>query len=183
MHGLPQAERIWIHHHDDRSDLEGSVRAEREILPQEREAQSSLKSPRYAEDLNFWKSGKSSPDAWIDRTKKQIISLGGSGIAEGFGADGTGRSAFMIGFTLQEERFSIVWPVMQSRCKDERAERIQAATTLYHYVKAVSLYSVVVGARSAFFSHLLLSDGRTANQVATPELLDRLPKLLAGRAA
>jgi len=133
-----------------------------------------------AEDLNFWQTGKSSPDKWIESTKKQIKTLGGSDIHEAFGSDGDGRAAFMIGFRLQEERFSVVWPVVQSRSRNERAERVQAATMLYHYVKAVSLYSIIVGPRSAFFSHLLLPDGRVANQVATPELADHFPKLLTG---
>jgi len=135
---------------------------------------------RFAESLNFWKSGKSSPDVWIERTKRQIKELGGSNIHEGFGSDG-GKAAFMIGFIMQGEQFKIVWPVVPSRSKNERAERVQAATMLYHYVKSVALYSVIVGPRAAFFSHLLLSDGRTASQVATPELANALPKLLTGR--
>ena len=135
----------------------------------------------YAEDLSFWKTGKSSPDVWIDRAKRFIEGRGGKILGEGFGCDASGRAAFMLGFTADGRRFKIIWPVLPSKGKDEKAARVQAATTLYHYVQGVCLYAAVVGWHASFFSHLLLEDGRTASQLEDKELLawDALaPKLM-----
>lgn len=50
----------------------------------------------YAEECNYWKSGTSSPDTWIERTKKLIIGIGGKVQGEAFGKDGSGRAAYVI---------------------------------------------------------------------------------------
>lgn len=53
---------------------------------------------------------------------------------------------------------------------------------LYHDVKAKSISAKVLGTRAAFFSYLMLPDGRTAAEASTPELLEAMPKLLMGGA-
>lgn len=136
----------------------------------------------YAEDVNFWQTGTSGTETWMDRTRRQIEELGGKVVAEGFGSDGEGRAAYMIGFRLGDDTFKLVWPVLPSRGGKVTAARIQAATSLYHYVKSVSLYAVVVGSRAAFFSHLLLPDGRMAAQVANEEIGEMVPAMLLLRA-
>ncbi len=133
----------------------------------------------FGEDTNYWQTGKSSPDEWTARAMRQIEAIGGLVLAEGFGSDG-GRAAYMIGFELGGERFKVVWPVLPTRGSNVRAARIQAATMLYHHVKAACMSALVLGGRAAFFAHLLLPDGRTAAQVATPELADAMPRLLTG---
>ena len=40
--------------------------------------------------------------------------------------------------------------------------------------------ALVLGARSAFFSYLMLGDGRMAQEVSTPELWQQVPKMIAG---
>lgn len=138
----------------------------------------------YAEDLSFFKTGKSSPDVWIDRAKRFLQKMGGKILGEGFGCDASGRAAFMLGFIADGQRFKIIWPVLPSKSKDERAARIQAATTLYHYVQGVCLYAAVVGWRASFFSHLLLEDGRTAAELNDEDLLvwnALAPKLMLER--
>ena len=132
----------------------------------------------FAEDVNYWKTGKSSPDVWMDKAKAQIAKISGVVLAEGFGSDGDGRAAYMLGFELAGERFKIVWPVLTSKGGDVRSARRQAATMLYHHVKAACMSSVVLGSRAAFFAHLMLPDGRVASQVANPELA--IPKMLMG---
>jgi len=132
----------------------------------------------YAEDVNFWQTGRSSPDTWIERTKRQIEELGGKVLAEGFGSDAQSRAAFMLGFKIGEDTFKVIWPVLPSKTGKHNAARAQAATMLYHYIKSACLYAVVVGARSAFFSHLVLPDGRTASQVASTELAEVVPQML-----
>lgn len=131
----------------------------------------------YAEDLNFWKSGKQSPDKWIDLAKRQIEGLGGSVLAEAFGSDG-GRSAYILGFEIGGEKFKMVWPVVKSKSGDVSAERRQAATTLYHVVKAKCLDMVVRGARVAFAGELLLPNGRTVGEMTNYELVEAMPLML-----
>lgn len=132
----------------------------------------------YAEDLNYWRTSQSSPDSWIDKTKKQIQVLKGKVLGEGFGSNDQGKAAFMIAFEIQGETFKVIWPVVKSYSGNERAERVQAATSLYHYIKGVCLFASVVGFRTAFFSHLMLSDGKIASQIANPEISKIIPEML-----
>jgi hypothetical protein len=132
----------------------------------------------YAEDVNYWKSGTSAPDTWIDRARKEIAAAGGKVLNEAFGRDEKGRAAYLLDFAFGSERFRAVWPVLRSRAGNERAARIQAATMLYHDIKAKCVSAKVLGVRAAFFQYLTLPDGRTAAQLATPELSERYPKLL-----
>lgn len=139
-------------------------------------------SKLYAEDIgHYWKTGTSSPDTWIDKTRREIAAAKGKVIDEAFRRDETGRAAFLLEFSFDSERFRIVWPVLESRTGNEKAARIQAATFLYHDVKARCMAAKVLGKRAAFFNYLLLSDGRTAGQIAAPELVNLYPKMLTAR--
>lgn len=133
----------------------------------------------YADEVNYWKTSTASPDTWIDRVRREIIAAGGKIGNEAFGSDESGRAAFMLEFSFGHERFRAVWPVLAPRSlKDIRAARIQAATMLYHDIKAKCVAAKVHGARAAFFQFLMLPDGRTAAQVAAPELTALYPKML-----
>ena len=91
----------------------------------------------FAEDVNYWKTGKSAPDTWIDRAKHEIESINGQVLAEGFGHESlTGKAAYMLAFKIAGEQFKITWPVLPSKSGAKRAAKIQAATMLYHDVKA-----------------------------------------------
>jgi len=137
----------------------------------------------YAEDVgNYWKTSRTSPDTWLAKAKREIARAGGEILGEAFGSEQNGRSAYMLAFRFDGEHFKVIWPVLPSKSGDGRAARIQAATMLYHDVKARAVSAKVLGARTAFFSYLMLPDGRTAAQAATPELLEALPKLLTGAA-
>jgi hypothetical protein len=131
----------------------------------------------YAEAVNFWQTSRSSSDTWISKAQRQIEELGGKVLGEGFGSDAEGRAAFMLGFSIGGDAFKIIWPVLTSKTKNSSAAKIQAATMMYHYVKSVCLYAVVVGARAAFFSHLILPDGRVASQVAGDEIAEVVPQV------
>lgn len=133
-----------------------------------------------AEDVNYWKTGTSAPDTWLDKTKAEIKAAGGKIGPSAFGDDGTGRAAYMLTFSFGDQTFRAVWPVLPSKTKNDRAARIQAATMLYHDVKAKCVSAKVHGAHAAFFQYAVLPDGRTAAQVAAPELLELYPKLLMG---
>ena len=132
-----------------------------------------------AESVNYWKTSRTSPDTWMDRAKCLIEALSGTVLAEGFGSEpATGRAAFMLAFEIDGDRFKIVWPCLPSRDGNEGAARIQAATMLYRDVKAKCISATVLGTRAAFFSFLLLPDGRTTTEVSTPELVDAWPRQL-----
>jgi len=134
----------------------------------------------YAEDINFWKTSKSSADDWMEKTKRLIVGYGGSVIAEAFGSNpSTGRGAFMLTFDMDGERFKVAWPVLPSKSNDERSARKQAATLLYHDIKGRVLSLQIFGARTAFFNYLMLKDGRTVSEWSRPEIIDNLPLLFA----
>lgn len=136
---------------------------------------------KYAEDIgHYWKTSSSAPDAWIDKAKAEIRAAGGKVLSEAFGSDAEGRAAFMLVFSFGDERFTVVWPVLPTRAQDVRAARVQAATMLYHDIKAKAVAAKVHGVRAAFFQYLALPDGRTMAQVSTPELTAQYPKLLTG---
>lgn len=147
--------------------------------PHKLKGERSLDLP-FAEDINYWKTGRSAPDIWIERAVRQIEALGGEVVSEAFGRDGDGRGAFMLAFKLNGDGFKVVWPVLPSKRGEEKAARVQAATLLYHDVKAKAITASVLGSRVAFFAHLALPDGRTASEVATPELTNAIPLLLQG---
>jgi len=133
----------------------------------------------FGDDVNYWKTGKSSPDSWIEKTKRLIEKFDGEVLGEAFGSDASvGRAAFMLSFRLGGDRFDVVWPVLPSRYDEEGAAKRQAATMLHHDVKARLISSEVQGARAAFFSYMKLPDGRRAAQLSDPEMVDLLPKMI-----
>lgn len=135
-------------------------------------------SQLYADDVNYWKTGTSAPDTWIDRAKAEIRAAGGKVLSDAFG-DQEGRAVFMLEFSFGHDCFRLMWPVLQPRNqKDLRAARVQAATMLYHDVKAKCVSAKVHGVRAAFFQYAMLPDGRTMAQVAEPEIAALYPKLL-----
>ena len=84
----------------------------------------------------------------------------------------------MIAFSIGKDKFKVVFPVLDSKTGKAVAAKRQAATMLYHDIKAKCMVASVLGAKAAFFSYLMLPDGRTASEVATPELAQNFPLLL-----
>ena len=103
-------------------------------------------------------------------------------LTEGFIREsGTGRAAFLIEFLLQDNHFKLIWHVLKSRAGDEKAAKVQAATAMYHDVKAKCLRSIWAGARAAFLEWLLLPNGQTAAEAVSPDLLAAIPALISPR--
>ena len=123
----------------------------------------------YAEDMNYWKSGKSSPDTFLSWTEDEIEKRNGvvTLIAKG---KHNGRSAYCMDFSIGNDKFKAIWPVLPTKGKDTKAADRQAATMLYHDVKTRCLKVAIFGARYAFFDMLLLEDERTAGQLANNEI-------------
>ncbi len=133
----------------------------------------------YAEDVgHYWQTSNSSPDTWIDRAKKIITDLGGEILADGFGS-AKGHAAFMLAFKIKGQNYKVVWPVLPSLTGRESATKRQAATMLYHDVKAKAMTASVLGVEVAFFSYMMLPDGRVSSELAKPELANAFPKLLS----
>ncbi len=136
--------------------------------------------PIYAEDVPYFQTSQSSADTWIDKCKKEIASVGGKVQAEAFGQDATGRAAFMLAFSIGEDTFRLTWPVLASKKGNTKAAKIQASTALYHDVKARVVSAKFLGARAAFFTFLMLPNGRTASEVGATDFLALVPRLMIG---
>ena len=144
--------------------------------------QNTTNNMPFAEEVNYWKTSTTSTDTWLEKTSKMITSIGGKVLAEGFVNENvSGRSAFMITFELDENSFKLVWQVLKSKTNNPKAARVQAATALYHDVKAKCMRAVWAGARTAFMEWLVLPDGKTASELSNPEIADTFPKLFSGR--
>ena len=129
----------------------------------------------YAEDINhYWQTSSGSPDQWLERAKKLIVELEGTIVAEGYGSVAE-HAAYMLTFKMGGDSFKVIWPVLPSRTGNTLAAKRQAATLLYHDIKAKAMTASVLGTRVAFFSYMMLSDGRTASELASPELSREFP--------
>lgn len=133
----------------------------------------------YGEDVgNYWKTSEKAPDTWIDETQGLIKAIGGTILGFGFGSEPeTGREAYMLTFHIDEHTYKIVWPVLPSKSTSRTAARRQAATFIYHDVKAKVSSAKVLGTRAAFFSYMLLPDGRTTTQATVEELTQGIPTI------
>lgn len=129
----------------------------------------------YADQVNYWKSGTSTPDMWLDKAEKELKSVGGTVYSRIVGMV-RGQSAAMIEFVLEGDNYRVTYPVLAVRNnKDLLAARRQACTALYHDVKSRCVALKFIGAKPAFMSYLLLPDGRTAGQLSAPELMAQIP--------
>jgi len=126
-----------------------------------------------AEDVNYWKTGQAAPDTLIDKAEKLIVEVSGTILGRGF-VSSVGEAAYMLMFQIDDASYKIVWPVLHSRTGNQVAARRQAATMLFHDVKAKCMTAKVMGIKKAFFPYLLLPDGRTAAEIAVPELADSI---------
>jgi len=132
----------------------------------------------YAEDVgHYWQTSQSSPDTWIDRAKKVIENLGGAVLTEGFGS-AAGRAAFILAFEIMGQKYRIVWPVLPTYRGSAASAKRQAATMLFHDVKAKAMSASVLGVEAAFFSYMMLPDGRVSSELTSPQLGDAFPKLI-----
>lgn len=138
----------------------------------------------YADEVDYWKTGsKRSPAQWIELARKQLVDHGATNIVSAEG-EASGREAYMLQFEIQGATYKIVWPVLdlpwnlKEKETNRRAARVQAATTLYHDVKACCVKAARYGHRTGFFQFRLLPDGRSVQQLGDAELLDGLPEAM-----
>jgi hypothetical protein len=138
----------------------------------------------FAEDINYWKSGSSSPDKWLTDIESMIKKAGGVTVGYGWGLDDAiNRGAWIYQFRFKEDAFKIIWPVLNCRYTGgEIAAKRQAATMLYHDIKAKLMAASVLGTRRAFFSNLLLPNGKTVADLkdhpqSLPSIFESVPRI------
>lgn len=135
---------------------------------------------RTAENVgHYWKTSRTGIEGWQEKTERQIKAAGGKVTGEGIVRQGE-QAAIMVAFELGGDAFRLVWPVLHSNSGNRRAAQIQAATALYHDIKARCVRAKFVGSRPAFIDALLLPDGRTVSEASLPELMQDVPQLLGG---
>ncbi len=141
----------------------------------------------FAEELNYWNSSTAGADSWLGKAEDLIRKYGGEVSASGSGMS-DGKQAVMLEFQFGDERYRLVWPALKSKHKghDEtmkfrRSAMRQAATMVYHEVKAAAVRFRVAGPRFAFFNYLVLPNGQVVGELAAPDLLNAAPKMLIGR--
>lgn len=109
-----------------------------------------------AEDVNYWKTSQASADSWIDRITKMLDRHGGRVVSTIIGHKND-MAAIMFVFELDSSMFKIVWPILDTRDGEVNslAARRQAATFIWHDVKARLMNRQVWGGRKAFLAYLL----------------------------
>lgn len=128
----------------------------------------------YCDDVPYWKTSRTSPDTWIQKTVRLIKELGCTDVGEAF-ASLSGRAVYILSFRAGPDRFRVTWPVLNPRNpKDEPAARIQAATLLYHDCKAKAVAAAVFGPRTAFIGSLLLPSDQTVTESSYPDIIAHL---------
>lgn len=137
----------------------------------------------YAEDVNYWQTGKSSPDKVLQDAIRQIEGIDGQLIVSAFGQY-EGRSAYLLQFQIADDTYKVVWPILPHKrypkskeAQMDTAAKRQAATFIFHDIKAKCMVAKVLGARPAFFQYLMLPDGRTTTEATGQELASGLPDL------
>lgn len=136
----------------------------------------------YAEDIgNYWKTSRTSPDRWLEKTASLIEAAGGQITKEFFGRDVShNRGAYVIEFTVENQTFRVTWPVLPSRGGNTEAAKRQAVTFMYHDIKAKLLSAKVVGLHQSMVAYMVLPNGRTVNELSSPDAVASLPQLLLG---
>lgn len=132
-----------------------------------------------ARSMNYFNSGKSAPDVMLENAINLITENGGEFLGDVYGRDATtGREAFMVHFKAAGQEYKIVWPILPHEPGDRLAAKRQAATMIFHDVKAKMVAAQVLGFRVAFFGQLLLPDGTLAANLTTDRLETILPAVV-----
>ena len=115
----------------------------------------------YAESVNYYKTGRTAADKKLDQTSRLIEDVGGEIHMKMLGMM-YGRSAVILGFTLDGVPHQIAWPILETKRgeKDTTAARLQAATFVYHDVKAKVVSYQVLGA--AAFADIRMIESRNS---------------------
>ena len=127
-----------------------------------------------AEKFNYWKTGNTRPEIWVDKIKKELEKAGAKHIDTAV-INSSKSFSIVLRFVFDDDNFCINWKALDCRPGNEDAAKIQAATMLHHDIKSKCHgCKRVKGSRKAFFEYLVLPDGQIASEVGTHQL----PKFL-----
>lgn len=117
-----------------------------------------------AETVNYYGTSQKSPDTWIEKAVKEIQSVKGRIIGQGFKSEYGQPELFMILFRIGEQEYKILWEVLPTK-KSILAARRQAATMLYHHVKHLCIVAKVRGIQNTFLEFLIAPNGQTIGEM------------------
>ena len=131
----------------------------------------------YAQDVNYWKTGRSDSMAVLQKAADQLAEVNGTIETQVFGMH-NGQEAIIFGFKIDGTAYRINWPVLPSKRPDEDDHidrHRQAAAFVFHDVKARCMTAKVLGARRAFVGYLVdRKTGQTVAELANPFETDQL---------
>lgn len=138
----------------------------------------------YAQDVNYWRTGTTSPDKWLEKAKNEIKNVGGTIDGEAY-MERDDKRAYTLLFTMDGDPYRITWPVLPLKPMkpnnrrtpselraDDQAAKIQATTFIYNDIKAKCMILKVFGPQATFLQYRVMPDGSTPAEQA----------LLTGRA-
>lgn len=128
---------------------------------------------------HYYETSRTSPDEWIDKTKRLIEKHGGRVTSWGFGERDGEQSAYLIAFEFEGNQFKVIWPVLPTS-RSSRSARIQATTLMYHDIVSRLMNAKVHGVPFAFFQYLILPSGRTTVEEFGAQLNFQNPFSIAG---
>lgn len=118
---------------------------------------------------------------WLEKAADEVRAVAGNvkGVSE-ITTD-AGSVVFVMIFDLGGDRFKVQWPVLTPRVMhpvNAKSAKIQAATALYHDVKARCVTLKFLGSRDAFMPFLLLEGGKTVSEAVPEVFLRALPEVV-----
>lgn len=125
-----------------------------------------MKELPYAEELNFWKTSKSSADKWLNDAEDIIAKFGGTVTLRAKGRAGENQ-AYAFQFSHNNDRFKILYPVLPTKNGDVRSAERQCCQFIFYEVKNRSIQVKIFGFKSAYFEFLMLEDGQTVREHST----------------
>ncbi|MEO1417526.1 MAG: hypothetical protein AAFW00_19740 [Bacteroidota bacterium] len=124
----------------------------------------------YANDLPYWKTGKSSAESWMNKTEKLITEAGGE-VDTRISGKPNGKEAILFIFMLEGARYKILWPVLPTKKIDEQPAALrQCATMIYHDTKARVLRLKIFPPKVVFSDYLIGPNGQTLAEIGQADI-------------
>lgn len=115
---------------------------------------------------HYWKTSRSSAGSWIDKAEDLISSIGANVRSSSkLGATDEEPACYMIAWHYDAKDYMVTWPILPHDEADRLAAERQAATFLYHEIKAAIVRKKVIGSTRAFAPWLVLPDGRNVQDL------------------
>lgn len=124
----------------------------------------------YAETVNYWNTGRRDAATWLEDSFNMVHGIGGN--PHGYQINRGNSPCIAMRFDIAGRMYNIVWPILPTKGKNnDKATQRQAATFIFHEVKACVLRAKVLGVERAFIQYLSLGNGLTVQDFAISERL------------